>query len=148
MRRLLAMAIGPYPFETQGGVAGPLDGIGFALETATRPVYGPGFWRRGANTYVVVHENAHQWFGDSVSVAQWRDIWLNEGFATDLEFLGSEHVGEGTAQEVAGFTYGFYPADDPFWQVLPGDPGAGGTVAGQLGRRWSRWWSCRRRPVR
>ena len=64
-----AVSSGPYPFEAQGGVAGPIDGIGFALETQTRPVYGPGFWRRGANPYVVVHENAHQWFGDSVSVA-------------------------------------------------------------------------------
>lgn len=115
---------GPYPFEAQGGVAGPVDGIGFALETQTRPVYGPSFWRRGANTYVVVHENAHQWFGDSVSVAEWQHIWLNEGFASYAEWLWSEEQGEGTAQELFDFTYDSYPADDELWQVLPGDPGA------------------------
>lgn len=115
---------GPYPFEAQGGVAGPIDGIGFALETQTRPVYGPGFWRRGANPYVVVHENAHQWFGDSVSVADWSAIWLNEGFASYAEWLWSEEQGEGTAQELFDFTYADYPADSEFWRVLPGDPGA------------------------
>jgi aminopeptidase N len=115
---------GPYPFEAQGGVAGPPDGIGFALEDQTRPVYGWRFWRSGSNTYVVVHENAHQWFGDSVAVAQWQNIWLNEGFATYAEWLWSQEQGEGTAQEMFDFTYDFYPPEDPFWQVLPGDPGA------------------------
>lgn len=115
---------GPYPFEAQGGVAGPIDGITFALETQTRPVYGPGFWRRGSNPYVVVHENAHQWFGDSVSVADWSATWLNEGFASYAEWLWSEEQGEGTAQELFDFTYAAYPADAEFWQVLPGDPGA------------------------
>jgi aminopeptidase N len=116
---------GPYPFEARGGVVTPPLALGFALEAQTRPVYDGAFWRRGSNTYVVTHENAHQWFGDSVSVAQWRDIWLNEGFATYAEWLWSEEQGEGTVQEVADFTYASYPADDPFWQVLPGDPGAG-----------------------
>ncbi|HYN94576.1 MAG TPA: M1 family metallopeptidase, partial [Pilimelia sp.] len=115
---------GPYPFEAMGGVAAPPDGVGFALETQTRPIYAAGFWRRGANPYVVVHEMAHQWFGDSVAVQRWQDIWLNEGFATYAEWLWSEEQGEGTAQEVFDFTYDLYPADSPFWQVIIGDPGA------------------------
>ncbi|EHR59319.1 aminopeptidase N [Saccharomonospora cyanea NA-134] len=113
---------GPYPFEAQGGVV--THGLGFALETQTRSVYDAGFFARGSNMSVVVHENAHQWFGDSVSLGKWSDIWLNEGFATYAEFLWSEHVGEGTAAELARYLYDSIPADDEFWQVLPGDPGA------------------------
>lgn len=112
---------GPYPFEAQGGVVD--SALGFALENQTRPVYDGRFFRGGTNTSVVAHENAHQWFGDSVSVDDWKEIWLNEGFATYAEYLWSDYQGEGTPAELAQFTYDSIPADDPFWQVLPGDPG-------------------------
>jgi aminopeptidase N len=113
---------GPYPFEAQGGVVGPPGALGFALETQTRSVYSSGFFRSGANMSVVVHENAHQWFGDSVSVEQWKEIWLNEGFASYAEWLWSEEQGEGTAQELFDYLYATQPAD--FWTIAPGDPGA------------------------
>ena len=115
---------GPYPFEAEGGVVTGNAELGFALENQTRPVYDGRFFRRGSNTFVVAHENAHQWFGDSVSVHRWSDIWLNEGFATYAEYLWSDYLGEGTPAEVAQFTYDSMPADDPFWQVVPADPGA------------------------
>jgi aminopeptidase N len=115
---------GPYPFETAGGYVAQTTAR-FALESQTRVFYSPAFFVRGSNLYVVVHENAHQWFGDSVSVASWRHIWLNEGFATYAEWLWSEKQGEGTARELAAYTYARHPAKDPFWQVKPGDPGKG-----------------------
>nr|WP_042197621.1 M1 family metallopeptidase [Kibdelosporangium sp. MJ126-NF4]CEL23078.1 metallopeptidase [Kibdelosporangium sp. MJ126-NF4]CTQ90215.1 metallopeptidase [Kibdelosporangium sp. MJ126-NF4] len=117
----LASLVGPYPFDSQGGVA--VTGIEFALENQTRPVYGDFFFAEGANTFVVAHENMHQWFGDSVSFDQWQHAWLNEGPATYAEWLWSEHLGEGTTQQLAEATYQKYPANDPFWQIPPGDPG-------------------------
>jgi aminopeptidase N len=119
----LSGLFGEYPFEAQGGVV-PSEGLGFALENQTRPTYSPKFFTKGANASVVVHENAHQWFGDSVSVNSWRNIWLNEGFASYAEWLWSEAHGTGTAQQLFDHYYSSIPANDPFWQVKPGDPGA------------------------
>lgn len=114
---------GPFPFEARGGVVGPPGALGFALENQTRPNYSSGFFRRGSNTSVIVHENAHQWFGDSVSVADWQHIWLNEGFASYAEWLWSEKNDEGTAQEIFDYLYATTPADAPIWTTAPADPG-------------------------
>ncbi|WP_213008117.1 M1 family metallopeptidase [Paractinoplanes toevensis] len=114
---------GPYPFEAEGGVVTPPGVLPFSLETQTRPAYGTRQFQRGPDLGVVVHENAHQWFGDSVSLARWQDIWLNEGFATYTEWLWSEHVGEGTAQETFDALYDAFPDDDELWKLPPGDPG-------------------------
>ncbi|GAA1264131.1 M1 family metallopeptidase [Saccharothrix xinjiangensis] len=80
----LSEKFGPYPFGSAGGIF-LADDIGFSLETQTRPVYAG--W---ASLDTVVHENAHQWFGDLVSVESWSDICLNECIASYAEWLWDE----------------------------------------------------------
>ncbi|WP_353900611.1 M1 family metallopeptidase [Micromonospora harpali] len=113
---------GPYPFGSYGGVVVDDPGIRFALETQSRPVYSANFFRRGANSGVVAHELAHQWFGDSVSLARWSDIWLNEGFATYAEWLWLEHDGGRTVQQ--SFDGEYVGASASLWRTPPGRPGA------------------------
>ena len=113
---------GPYPFESEGGVVAPPGALSFSLENQTRPTYGAKYFQRSPRLDVVVHENAHQWFGDDVSLTRWQDIWLNEGFATYAEWLWSEHVGDGTAQEMFDALYAT-GSDDDSWTLPPGAPG-------------------------
>ncbi|HSS36833.1 MAG TPA: M1 family aminopeptidase [Patescibacteria group bacterium] len=119
----LGQNFGRYPFSASGGLVDDIPGVGFALENQTRPVYAREFFTDSlSGDNVVVHELAHQWYGDSVAVKRWQDVWLNEGFATYAEWLWSEREGLGTAQENFDFWYGVFADDDPFWTVPPGDP--------------------------
>jgi aminopeptidase N len=102
------------------------DSVGYALETQTRPVYS-----RVAREATVVHELAHQWFGNAVSPERWQDIWLNEGWATYAEWLWSEDSGGDSAQ--ASFdAVTEIPADDPFWDLAIADPGPLGLFHGAV----------------
>jgi aminopeptidase N len=131
--RFLAGIFGPYPFSNLGGVVPNAPTMGFALENQTRPVYGPVFWGGGEpDVAVVVHELAHQWFGDSVSVSRWSDIWLNEGFATYAEWLYTERTGGRSAQQTAAQTYALFPADSEYWLTPPGNPGAANVLTGAV----------------
>lgn len=84
---VLEAAWGNYPADAAGGLF--LDSsIGFSLETYTRPVY-----TAGVGIQTIVHEQGHQWWGDNVSIKQWKDICLNECFASYSQWLWDEHTG-------------------------------------------------------
>jgi len=98
----LAKSLGPFPFATYGAViydAGFIDQEddqtrGFishvALEVQGRSMYARSAFEPG----VIIHETAHQWFGDSVSVTDWGDdVWWVEGFATFAEDAFSSDTG-------------------------------------------------------
>ncbi len=88
---------GPYPFSQTGAIVDHAPQVGYALETQTRPIYD------GAPSQTTVaHELAHQWFGDSVSLERWQDMWLNEGFATWAQWRWQEESGgPTTAQQLS-----------------------------------------------
>ena len=98
MVRVLERAFGPYPFDRYGIAV--VGGFPAALENQTLSVFGRTMVEAPYFEYVLVHELAHQWFGDSVSVGEWSDIWLNEGFATYAELLWVEELyGPGAYRE-------------------------------------------------
>jgi aminopeptidase N len=110
----LATQFGPYPFDAEGAIVHNEPKFRFALENQTRPVYSYVFFQHGGDqTHTIAHELAHQWYGDSVSVADWKDVWLNEGFATYAEWLWNQHEGGETPKQMFDEIYNGKGSLDP-----------------------------------
>jgi aminopeptidase N len=113
---------GPYPFANYQLVVTD-DELDVPIEAQGMSIFGANHLDgRRTHERLVVHELAHQWFGDSVSVTKWQDIWLNEGFATYAEWLWEERSGGRTVQEQFDERYKSPLAKD-LWDHPPGDPG-------------------------
>ena len=84
--------VGPYSYEKLANIQS--NSVGGGMEAASSIFYGDNSvtgerttrWRN-----VVIHEIAHQWFGNAVTEHDWDDVWLSEGFATYFTLLFREH---------------------------------------------------------
>lgn len=116
---VLSSHFGKFPFDAYGGIYTG-QGLTFALETATRPVYAN--W---VDLDTVIHETAHQWYGDDVTIAQWKDICLNECFASYAPWLYHEDVDHANLDDEWRTEMSEYADDPGFWSSPLVDMGAG-----------------------
>jgi aminopeptidase N len=109
---------GPYPFSSAGSIVDYAPKLGYALESQSRPIY-----PYVPDLTTVVHETAHQWFGDSVGLKRWPEIWLNEGFATWTEWYYAERHGRRSARAIFNRLYKVPASDTAFWNPPSAHPG-------------------------
>lgn len=93
MMEVFEKLFGPYPFADYAVVVTG-DDLEIPIEAQGLSIFGANHCdgRRGSER-LVAHELAHQWFGNSLTLGAWKDIWLHEGFACYAEWLWSENSG-------------------------------------------------------
>ncbi|AOW95092.1 peptidase M1 [Rhodococcus sp. WMMA185] len=101
MMDVFTRLFGAYPFAEYTVVVTD-DELEIPLEAQGLSIFGANHCTgEHASERLVAHELAHQWFGNSLTLGQWRDIWLHEGFACYAEWIWSENSGGPSAHELA-----------------------------------------------
>jgi aminopeptidase N len=108
--RFFSAIYGEYPFDSVGAIVDHAKLVGYSLETQTKPNF-PSV----PDEATLVHELSHMWFGDSVTLESWPDIWLHEGFATWSEWIWSEHEGNRSAESYFERWYKTPAENTAFW---------------------------------
>ncbi|MFD2673804.1 M1 family metallopeptidase [Gulosibacter bifidus] len=114
MTTTLESLYGPYPGMSTGIVVDK-NPVGYALETQDRSFF-PGKIKEST----LVHEIAHQWYGDAVSPSDWGSIWISEGQGTYAPLYWTEKNGGKTTAEVLYAEWDATAADDEKWSIAPG----------------------------
>ena len=123
MMELFVELFGPYPLANGYTVVVTDDDLEIPLEAQGISIFGANHCDgTRASERLIAHELAHQWFGNSVTARQWRDIWLHEGFACYAEWLWSEHSGGRSADQLARHYH--QKLRDLPQNLLLADPGA------------------------
>ncbi|WP_062378137.1 M1 family metallopeptidase [Demequina pelophila] len=121
MMELFRKLFGPYPFAEYSVVVTD-DDLEIPLEAQGLSVFGANHMDgKHGSERLVAHELAHQWFGNSLTVGRWKDIWLHEGFACYAEWIWAEAAGKATVDDHAAATHrrlSKLPQD-----LVIGDPG-------------------------
>ncbi|HYI36614.1 MAG TPA: M1 family metallopeptidase [Thermoleophilaceae bacterium] len=119
MMNFLAERYGPYPFDSNGALVDRAPSVGYALEVQGKSHYAT----LNTDQSTIAHEITHQWFGNSVTLEHWADIWFNEGWAQWSEWLwnatnppAGQPPEPSTAEQ---FDANYAAASDEDWDVAP-----------------------------